>query len=156
MSALGAHPGDARDDRLGWRPTSAVAGDLGHEVNLDASRREAAILLGPSGVGKTHMDEALGRASGPRQMDAALWRRLEEQRSYWALLMLRTAHVLKAAADTDWRSFAATAAALLEGRALRKVPIMDYILSASIAAWQVEEYGIAMGIPDDGVWPGSE
>ena len=70
--------------------------------------------------------------------------------------MLRTAHVLKAAGDADWRSFVATTAALLDGRSLKKVPIMDYILSASIAAWQVEEYGVAMGIPDDGVWPGGE
>ena len=103
--------------------------------------------------GTAVVDEALDRATGPRQLKAALWTCLEKRRGYWALLMLKTAHVLKAAGDADWRSFAATAAALLDGRSLKKVPIMDYILSASIAAWQVEEYGVAMAIPDDGVWP---
>ena len=106
--------------------------------------------------GTAAVDEALDRASGPTQLKAALWTCLEKQRGYWALLMLRTAHVLKAAGDADWRSFTATAAALLDGRSLKKVPIMDYVLSASIAAWQVEEYGLAMAIPDDGVWPGGE
>ena len=106
--------------------------------------------------GTAAVDEAVDRASGPRQLEAALWTRLDKQRGYWALLMLRTAHVLRAGGDADWRSFAATAAALLDGRPLKKIPIMDYILSASIAAWQVEEYGVAMAIPDDGVWPGNE
>ena len=32
----------AREYRLGWRLTSAVPGDPGFEVNLDATRREAA------------------------------------------------------------------------------------------------------------------
>ena len=34
--------GTARDYRIGWRLTSAVRGDSGFEVNLDATRREAA------------------------------------------------------------------------------------------------------------------
>ena len=34
--------GGARDYRIGWRLTSAVRGDPGFEVNLDATRREAA------------------------------------------------------------------------------------------------------------------
>ena len=32
----------AREYRMGWRLTSAVRGDPGFEVNLDATRREAA------------------------------------------------------------------------------------------------------------------
>ena len=32
----------ARDLRLGWRLTPAARGDSGFEVNLDATRREAA------------------------------------------------------------------------------------------------------------------
>ena len=39
---LGLADGGARDWRLGWRLTSAVEGDPGFEVNLDAVRREAA------------------------------------------------------------------------------------------------------------------
>ena len=41
----------ARDYRIGWRLTSAVRGDAGFEVNLDATRRETAndngALAGP-------------------------------------------------------------------------------------------------------------
>ena len=106
--------------------------------------------------GTAVVEEALDRAPGPRQLEAALWTRLEERRGYWALLMLRTAHVLKAGSGAgEWRSFAATAAALLDGRALKKVPIMEHILAASIAAWQEEEYGLALGLPDEGHWPGA-
>ena len=39
---FGMSDGGARDYRLGWRLTSAVRGDPGFEVNLDAMRREAA------------------------------------------------------------------------------------------------------------------
>ena len=39
---FGLSNGGARDYRLGWRLTSAVRGDPGFEVNLDATRREAA------------------------------------------------------------------------------------------------------------------
>ena len=105
--------------------------------------------------GTATVDRLLDGAGGAPQLEAALWTYLDERRGHWALLMLRTAHVLRAGGDADWPSFAATAAALLEGRALKKVPIMEHILRASIAAWQVEEYGLAIGFPDDGAWPGS-
>ena len=39
---FGMSDGGARDYRLGWRLTSAIRGDPGFEVNLDAVRREAA------------------------------------------------------------------------------------------------------------------
>ena len=39
---FGLADGGARDYRIGWRLTSAVEGDPGFEVNLDAIRREAA------------------------------------------------------------------------------------------------------------------
>ena len=38
----------ARDYRIGWRLTSAVRGDPGFEVNLDATRRESANDNGPA------------------------------------------------------------------------------------------------------------
>ena len=41
----------ARDWRIGWRLTSAVPGDPGFEVNLDATRREAANGNAPPGHG---------------------------------------------------------------------------------------------------------
>ena len=54
---FGMSDGGARDYRIGWRLTSAVRGDPGFEVNLDAVRREAANDDGPPehwiGVGVT-------------------------------------------------------------------------------------------------------
>ena len=41
-AGLGLADGGARDWRIGWRLTSAVPGDSSFEVNLDATRREAA------------------------------------------------------------------------------------------------------------------
>ena len=46
---VGLINGGARDWRLGWRLTSAVPGDSAFEVNLDATRREAA-----NDAGATH------------------------------------------------------------------------------------------------------
>ena len=45
--------GGARDWRIGWRLTSAVRGDRGFEVSLDATRREAANDAGPPEHGAT-------------------------------------------------------------------------------------------------------
>ena len=39
---FGMADGGARDYRIGWRLTSAIEGDPGFEVNLDATRREPA------------------------------------------------------------------------------------------------------------------
>ena len=85
---------------------------------------------------------ALEGTDSLRQAEAGLWEAIGEQRGFWALLMLKSADVLKASGeDADWRSFAATAAALLNGRSLREVPVMECIFEASIAAWRVEEHG---------------
>ena len=44
---FGMSDGGARDYRIGWRLTSAVRGDPGFEVNLDATRRESAGRAAP-------------------------------------------------------------------------------------------------------------
>ncbi len=91
--------------------------------------------------GTAVFDEALKSASGTRQPEAAFWERLEERRGDWALLMLRAAHILKASGgDGEWRSFAAAASALLDGRALKTIPIMDYVFDTSVEAWEAEEH----------------
>ena len=150
-------------------PEWTALADPGSKV-AGLSVRERRVLVGRSAKwpldhalvstwseGTAVVDEALDGAPGPRQLQAALWTRLEERRGYWALLMRRTAHVLRAGSrGGEWRSFAATAVALLDGWALKKVPIMEHVLSASIAAWQVEEYGLAIGLPDKDAWPGAE
>ena len=69
-----------------------------------------------------------------------MWERLEERRGEWALLMLRTAHSLKVSRDDDqWRSFAATASAMLDGRALDTIPVIVHIFNTSIDAWRDED-----------------
>ena len=90
--------------------------------------------------GTAVVEEALEGAGSLQQAEAGLWAAIEEQRGFWALLMLKSADVLKAGgAAADWRSFAATAAALLDGRPLREVPVMECVFEASIAAWRAEE-----------------
>ena len=95
--------------------------------------------------GTALLDDSLKAADGPRQTLEAFRARLEERRGDWALLVLRAAHVLKAAGDADWRSFAAVASALLDGRALKGIPIMDSIFLATVDAWHEEERRLRAG-----------
>ena len=95
--------------------------------------------------GTALLDESLKAADGPRQTLEAFRARLEERRGDWALLVLRAAHVLKAAGDADWRSFAAVASALLDGRALKGIPIMDSIFLGTVDAWHEEERRLRAG-----------
>ena len=63
---FGMSDGGARDYRLGWRLTSAVRGDPGFEVSLDATRREAA---NDDGAGRARRD-----AAEPHSLVAARFR----------------------------------------------------------------------------------
>ena len=95
--------------------------------------------------GTALLDESLKAADDPRQTAGAFRARLEERRGDWALLVLRAGHVLKAAGDADWRSFAAVASALLDGHALKGIPIMDRVFLATIDAWHEEERRLRAG-----------
>ena len=81
--------------------------------------------------------------------EEAFWARMEARREGWALTMLRAAYVLKSAGVGDWRSFAATAMALLDGRALKTVPIMDRIYAETLLAVLRENVG-RLSEGDDG------
>ena len=81
--------------------------------------------------------------------EEAFWARMEERREGWALTMLRAAYVLKSAGVGDWRSFAATAMALLDGRTLKTVPIMDRIYAETLLAILRENVG-RLSEGDDG------
>ena len=83
---------------------------------------------------------ALKGATGERQFHAALWAALEKRRGAWVSIMLRAAHVAKASGTGPWLSFAATAFALLNGRALKKTPILHYVFEGTLDAWKAEEY----------------
>ena len=41
--------------------------------------------------------------------------------------MLHSAHVLKGDGRVDWRTFTGTAKAVLDGRVLETIPIMEYV-----------------------------
>ena len=104
--------------------------------------------------GTAIVDEAREGVSDSRQLNAALWAALRKRRGYWALLMVRAAHVLQVAADDrDWRSFVATAMALTDGEALEGIPIMQHVLDTSVAAWQEEERALDAGWPSAGGMP---
>ena len=93
--------------------------------------------------------DARDEARGWDGTEAAFWARMEERREHWSLAMLRAAHVLKGADHADWRSFVATAMAVLDGRTLKAVPIMDRVYAETLAAWLREQYG-RMSEDDDG------
>ena len=84
--------------------------------------------------------DALSDTPGPPDdSEPAFWARLQERRERWALPMLLSAHLLKGAGRDDWRSFAATALALLDGRPLHTIPIMRSVFRATLDAWHAEE-----------------
>ena len=75
-------------------------------------------------------------AQSERACIGALWQYLETRRDWWATMFARAAMALRAAKAEDpgsWMSFAATAQALANGRALKKTPIMEEILGATLA-----------------------
>ena len=77
--------------------------------------------------GTAVLHEALEEADDADRVKTGFLARLEFRREDWALRMLRGAHVLKGARNVDWRTFAGTATAVLEGQALETIPIMQYV-----------------------------
>ena len=66
--------------------------------------------------GTALLHEAMQEGDDEDQVKAAFRARLETRCEHWALRMLRSAHVLKGAGNIDWRPFAGTAMALLDGQ----------------------------------------
>jgi hypothetical protein len=87
--------------------------------------------------------EVLEGRHSQRALDAALWRWLETRRDFWAQLIARAADVLSAAGHPDAASFTATAIALLEGRDLKKIPVMDDVHDQTIEAWVLDDPDVA-------------
>jgi hypothetical protein len=67
---------------------------------------------------------ALDKARTARSAETALWTWLETRRDWWARILARSAEVLEAAEDPDAAGLAACALALVEGRELKKIPVM--------------------------------
>jgi hypothetical protein len=83
--------------------------------------------------------ELLNQPRSPRALEGALWKWLETRRGWWAHLIARGAAMLEAADHPAADSFAATAAALLEGRDLKKIPVMGDVHEQTIEAWMFDD-----------------
>jgi hypothetical protein len=72
----------------------------------------------------------------PRQFETALWRYLDTRRAWWARHWAVVALLLCAAKSPrgDWRVFAATAQAMLAGRAVKKTPLMQAVFTGTVIA----------------------
>ena len=92
---------------------------------------------------------ALHETRSGEKTEGAFWSLMEQRRDSWAQTMLRAAHVLKCGGDREWRSFAATAMALVAGRSFDTVPIMDRIYVETVAATVREDLG-RLSEDDDG------
>lgn len=79
--------------------------------------------------------ELMDQPRSQRAMESALWKWLETRRGWWAHLIARGAAMLEAAGVPDADSFTATAMALLEGRDLKKIPVMADVHEQTIEAW---------------------
>lgn len=79
--------------------------------------------------------EALSQPRSLRGVGSALWKWLETRRAWWAEIVARSAAVLEAAKHPDAASFAATALALRDGTALKKIPVMRDIHEQSMDVW---------------------
>jgi hypothetical protein len=98
------------------------------------------------------VQDLLGQARSERAMESALWKWLDTRRDWWARLIARGAVTLRAAGHPDADSFAATAAALLDGRELKKIPVMEDVHEQTIDAWMVDEPDIAPAAGPDDQW----
>jgi hypothetical protein len=77
----------------------------------------------------------LAKARTARSAETALWKWLDTRRDWWARILARSADVLETALEPDAASFAACAMALLEGRDLKKTPVMLDVHEQTIEAW---------------------
>jgi hypothetical protein len=89
---------------------------------------------------------AIGRAASDAALSRRLWPVLEDRRDHWAGVIARNALLLGAAGERDAAAeFVAVAAALTEGRPLRKTPIMEFVFDMSVEAWLDQSDGAEDG-----------
>ncbi len=76
--------------------------------------------------------------------EANVWRYLEERRERWARLAAQGACVLKGALEgaeiggpRAWQEMAAVSQALLDGRPLKKIPIMEWVVDGTLEMAEV-------------------
>lgn len=77
----------------------------------------------------------LDKARSAKSAETGLWKWLETRRDWWARILARSADVLETALHPDAASFAACTMALLDGRDLKKIPVMLDVHEQTIKAW---------------------
>jgi yecA family protein len=77
----------------------------------------------------------LDKARSAKSAETALWKWLEIRRDWWARILARSADVLETALHPDATSFVACAMALLDGRDLKRIPVMLDVHEQTIEAW---------------------
>lgn len=79
--------------------------------------------------------DAIESATTRNSMNRKLWQHLETRRDFWAMVFARNAALLAAAKDPTASEFVAVAQAMIEGRDLKKTPIMHFVHGMSFEAW---------------------
>jgi len=71
---------------------------------------------------------------------------LDGRRGYWAVKMLQTALILKKAMQDEalWYPLSISAYTLLQGRDIRKIPLMYYVLDNTIEAFEYSEAQVSL------------
>jgi yecA family protein len=82
--------------------------------------------------------ELLHSTASAKRQERLVWSYLESRREFWAIRVFQAALVVKGAGE-DWISLAATGAALLEGRAITKIPVMRQIAYRTLSAFDHQE-----------------
>ncbi len=78
---------------------------------------------------------ALENAKSHTALTRNMWRLLEDRRAHWTAVIARNALLLSAAGADHADEFIAVAAALKDGRDLKKTPVMTFICEQSIMVW---------------------
>lgn len=117
-------------------------------AGLSAARRSALVKASADWMGRFDQADswfedtgdlraAIARAPTAKGRETAVWKHLAARRDWWARHFAVSAAVLKSAAGVDptlWLSFAAVAHALVDGRSLRRIPIMTEITAITLDA----------------------
>jgi hypothetical protein len=149
-TVLRPRPGDARAILAELDPEGAVAGlspqARGRLLGASADWPERFTLVETWFEDDAAVRAVLDAATTERAARGRLWRHLEERRGWWALQCARSAAVLRMAEPEgrDWRAFAAVTLGLLEGRALRRTPIMERVLDATLLADAARRHDAAL------------
>ena len=157
--ALRPQPGDAQAILAALDPEGAIAGlspqARGRLVGESGDWPERFALLETWFEDTAAVRVLLDAATTERAARQRVWRHLEERREWWALQCARSAAVVRMAEPEgrDWRAFAAVALGLLEGRALRRTPIMERIVEATLLADEARRHDDLLDDLGDGLDP---